>query len=336
MTQNKKPTKQYATNTAQQRACCFRLDYSYFINHKCLDCEFCYSKVDPPLKMLDRQFNTRFPSEKLYNTNLYKTPITISRNCDPLYSEGTTNNSYFMCKDFLDNKSQVIFKTAIHEIPERFIELFEKSKEDVLIQFRVVVDDSYLGDIVRGSISPKFSSTKNILDKAEELVNKGLNVSIIIDPFIIGINDGDVANIISKAYSKGISKFTIKQLFATDYFKSFLSKMIDKKFIDILSDKYANKFYTYDNMVYLGALLPILEKIQNLEDVYIGICCNSVVNKLVCKHDNCCLFDNPLGKYNPNISPMLRNVNVHKNILSVDKNKKHEPLINILRERDVS
>lgn len=303
-----KPVKKYVTTTIHHNGCYFKKDFSALWNSSCLDCEFCYKNI-PNRHLLENKvqcYDKAIESEKYYSTTLFKTPIVVSRLVDPLIRKYPFYKSHldvynttrkFLNEVLVKNNGQIIFKTSQEDIPDDLVRFFVEHKDDVLIQLRVFNDTTTVGETIRGFIAPNFSPTILLLKKAEYLLSLGLDVAIIIDPYIIGINNYDVIYIIEKFYNIGIKKFIIKQLFATEYFKGILSNYVDSKYIKILCDNYFNKYYSYDNLVFLDSLQPILKYIDSADDLYFSICCNSVANSLICKHDNCCLFDNPIGDY---------------------------------------
>lgn len=318
-----KHQKNYATTTSQQQGCYFRRDYSYLINNSCSKCKFCYSNIYPPLDVIDKTRNLQFKisTEIAFSDSFAKSPIVISKNCDPFANKVSRSASYVFMKRVLQQNGQIILKTARRIYYRSLSFLFSYyDKKDILFQLRVICDDTITGAKIREDIAPRFMPLAEQLNQAKELIALGYDVSFIIDPYIIGINDTDTPNIIRKAYDIGVRKFTIKQLFATDYFKKYLLTNIGARYVNILSDYYFDKYYTYDNLVFMNSLLPTLELIKELGDVYIGICCNKTVNELVCNHDNCCCFDNPIGIYNRDISPMVRG-------------NKNKPLVIQLRDR---
>lgn len=306
---SKKFQKNYITTTAQQQGCFFRRDYSAYHNKACAGCKFCYARIYPIIPMMDKisKLKFKFKTESVFSDTFLKTPIVISRYCDPFirYDFKLASNTFINL--VARNLGQVIIKTAGKIDKYTLEKIFPKFKKDnILIQLRVVCDSTYAGSIIQKEIAPLFLSFSKQLDQAKMLLDLGYNVSFIFDPYIIGINDHSLPKMIQQAYDIGIRKFTIKQLFATEYFKNYLSKSLDSKYTNILSDYYFDKFYTYDNLVFMNSLIPTLELIKELKDVFIGICCNGTVNSIISNHDNCCCFDNPIGIYNRNISPMTR------------------------------
>ena len=321
---SKKFQKNYITTTAQQQGCFFRRDYSTWHNYSCSGCKFCYSRINPKIPVMDKskKVNFKIKTEFAFSDTFMKTPIAISRYCDPFSRPTSLDNSNNIINTILSCNGQVIVKTGC-TIPNSALNILSKyNKEDILIQLRVVCDNTYIGNMLQKELAPKFLLFDDMLKQAEKLLDLGYDVSFIIDPYIIGLNSFTVPSMIKSAYDIGVKKFTIKQLFATEYFKDYLSKNINPKYIGILNDYYFDKFYTYDNIMFMDSLLPTLELMKTLEDAYLGICCNSTVNSLVCNHDNCCCFDNPIGIYNRDISPMVRS-------------NKDKPLVITLREREI-
>lgn len=293
--------KLYATTSVISDACYFRKDYSHSINSKCLDCAFCYRKTISKTK--ERRYPSRWiETEAGYSKELYSAPVVVSRYCEPFFNETYKNHSLHVAKDILANNGQVIFKTV-----DPCEEAIELRGPNVQIQLRLV--SGSFGDLsreVQKLIAPGFPDPYNMLTKNKRLK---FTDTVIIDPIIVGINTAQLPTFVKMLYDTGIRKIILKQLFATQQFKSFIAKHMDGKFVTILSEQ-VGKYWTYRNDVLLYHLTDFLKECM-VYNVTPSFCMNKDLNELaqqVIGHPvrNCCQFENPIGYYDPNVNVMDR------------------------------
>ena len=119
-----------------------------------------------------------------------------------------------------------------------------------------------------------------------------VNTSVIVDPFIIGVNETEIFKIIDDMVEFGLKKLIIRQLFATSKFKSELSSIIAYNG-QILSEK-VESFYTYKNDLLLRHLLPLMEYADN-KGIKVTLCGNKTLNSLLLDvGENCCQIETDL------------------------------------------
>jgi DNA repair photolyase len=285
--------KNYATLSSCNHTCLFRKDYSYVINGKCLDCKFCYNKVEG----LNRKHRSSalLDIELEWNDSALKVPITVSRYCDPLYSETSTKNSIYVIKKVLSNNGQVIFRTAKHEIPDEIYDLAKEYKDDFMFQGRVFSNDTNLSQILCNTFCPNFSKFTDMLDTIIKFKDIGVDVSVFLDPYILGINEGFVYEMIDRLADKRIGNITIKQLFATDFFKSILTQFIPR-YSALLSQKVGD-YWTYQNRDLVYPLMLIKRYIKDHKyDINFSVCNNSEIRDAI-GDENCCLFSKANAVY---------------------------------------
>lgn len=292
---NKKQYKAYGTSSVFSDCCMLKRDYSYTMDYNCLDCKFCYATQNKyDCKKIKLRTYKYFLIEKDYFPDMFKVPIVMSRFCDPFYSKGSTNNSIKIAREIFENNGQVILKTSQANIPEEMIELLSSNNKDCLVQLRIISDDSYTGNLVKDTLSPRFSYTKDMFKTAELLKSKNIDVSIFIDPYIIGLNS-HLNKIIETMDKLDIRKLNIKQLFATEKFVRYLVSDLSFAYASLIKNK-AGIYYTYNGIDFLKSLLPNIELCDKY-NIDIGICFNKEVNKVICKNNNCCLINNPRYLY---------------------------------------
>lgn len=283
--------KNYATSMAFNKTCMLKRDYSYIINGKCLECKFCYKHAVPGTKSKIRM-SKMLPLEELTSPSLYKTPITISKYCDPAYGNLALANSIEVARRIIEKGGQVIWKSAkVSSAPAEFIRFPKQSQ----LQGRVIAADTKTGEIVRKMIAPNFDNTKAILTHLDLYQRCGLDVAISFDPLILGLNDSDLYIIAHQAAALNIKKIIVKQLFATDYFKTFLTSHVGKDCANLLSER-VGPFWTYKSEDLLKTMHGVLLDTKDL-DIQFSMCGNKDINSLLNTHSNCCLFDNPNAIY---------------------------------------
>jgi DNA repair photolyase len=291
--------KNYATTSSCNHTCLFRKDYSYVVNGKCLECKFCYNKVDG----LNRKHRSSalFDIELDWNDSALKVPVTVSRYCDPLHSNTSIKNSIYVIKKILENNGQVIFRTAMHVIPEELYELATTYKDNFMFQGRIFSMDTSLSMALCKTFAPGFSEFKDMINTTIRFKEIGVETSIFMDPFIIGINDGYINDILDSLAANDISKITIRQLFATDFFKSALMQFIPR-YSNLLCQKIGD-YWTYSNSDLIYSILLIDEYIKrNNYNIRFSICNNSEIRDM-CGESNCCLFDNANAVYESSGNP---------------------------------
>lgn len=283
--ENKVTKKAYIT-TSTGGACGLRYDYSFAINCKCLECVFCYKHlVNRPARK--KYVGSLAYIERRYNKHLFSIPITVSRYCDPLYSKDSIHNSYIFCEYVLANGGSVIFKTAIPNIPDKFLQLFEKYSDKVQLQIRLFATNTVYGNIIMSEYCNNFSTFDKFIDVID---NTSCDKAIVIDPLIIGINDNQVLQIVKHALDYDIKKIIIKQLFSTPYFKTKLS-FVSKRYAALLLQNVSCNYSTYDNLDIIDSLSTVIEYC-NVHDIKLSFCQNATLNKLLGIGHNCCLNDN--------------------------------------------
>jgi DNA repair photolyase len=296
--------KIYATRMILNNTCYMAKDYSHTVNGQCLGCHFCYKYLND---YNDRIYQSQWIEKELeYNKDLYLAPIFISRYCEPFIDANKTKHSLSVAQQFLENKSQVIFNTYA---PEHFdnieiMNLIKKYNRRVMIRFKVFNSEmTETSKIIKNTFCPNVPPIKDVYNRIEKY--DFVDRSIVVDPYIIGVNSNDVLPIIDKAIELGIKKIHIRQLFATGYFKNYLYTFTGKS--NYLTEK-AGEFWTYDNHTLLKSALPIIEKCYK-NGIDIQFCMNKELNKVLNnkKYNNCCMLNKPIGVYNINKNPMDRN-----------------------------
>lgn len=287
--------KNYATVSSCNDTCFFRKDYSYVMNGKCLECKFCYNKIEGLNKKT--RTSSLFDIELEWNDSALKVPVTVSRYCDPLYNEAAARNSIYVIKKILENNGQVIFRTAIHNVPQEIYDLAEKYKDNFMFQGRSFSFDSDLSFALCKAFAPGFSKFGDMLKTIVKFKDIGVDVSLFIDPYILGINEGYVFDMIDAASDAGVSKLTVKQLFATDYFKSILMQFVPR-YSSLLTQKLGD-YWTYQNEDLLVPIHLIQRYVQeNSYNIELSVCNNAEIRDLICSK-NCCLYDNAGAIYTP-------------------------------------
>lgn len=262
-------SKNYATTTSCT-ACPFKKDYSYYVNSKCLDCKFCYRNGNPK-----RRQASLLLKEAELNSNLFKAPITISKYCDPFYDKWSTENSLKAIEIIQNNGGQIILRTSRNSLLSKI-----EDTRNIELQCRTIT--SFENDNIRAILAPGFESP--FVDE------RFSNFSFFFDPLMIGVNDKDLLRLIASKKSK---KIIIRQLFATSYFKEYLSTVAGKRWSSILTQN-INGYWTYDNTLLLAAVSHIIEyAIQ--QNVQISFCGNPTLNQIIGLDVNCCLINNPIG-----------------------------------------
>jgi len=269
-------SKNYATTT-DCTSCPFKKDYSYYINAKCLECSFCYRNGNPK-----RRQASLLLKEAELNPNLFKAPITISKYCDPFYNEWATKNSLEAIGIILENKGQVILRTSQHDGVKKVIKKFHSDLDRIYVQSRCL--ESFNTNNISRAISPRIESA--FYD------DKLRHMSYFFDPLIIGLNDIELKQLLKH---EKVNKIVIRQLFATDYFKEYLSNAIGKRWSSSLNTN-INGFWTYDNSFLLALLAPVIEIAFKLNK-QISFCGNPTLNQAIGLNMNCCLINNPIGMY---------------------------------------
>lgn len=291
--------KNYATVSSCNDTCYFRKDYSYMMNGKCLDCKFCYSKVEGLNKKA--RSSSLFDIELEWNDSALKVPVTISRYCDPLYNNTAIKNSIYVMKKILENNGQVIFRTAIHEIPEEIWDLAKEHKDNFMFQGRVFTYDSKLSYALAKAFAPGFSRFSDMLQTMVRFKDLGVETVMYVDPLILGVNEGYVTNMVDDAARVGIKKILIRQLFATDYFKDMLTQFMPR-YSSMLSQQLGD-YWTYRNEDLLIPIYVLREYIEREEyDIELSLCNNAEIRDLICEK-NCCLFDKARAVYTSSGNP---------------------------------
>lgn len=288
--------KNYCTSTCISSSCSLRRDYSYATNSTCLDCKFCCSKTG--INKTRLHLSKYIDTEQEYSKELYYTPVSISRYCEPFLNKTYIKHSLYIANKFLDEGSQVIFKTRF---PDPIIKDLP-NKENIQIQIKFFNTDTLASERIRSILCPNTPSLKNSIKSIVGF--EEFNKVCLVDPYIIGINDIEIKEIINKCYDNGIQKVILKQLFATDYFKTYLNNYTDKS--NLLTEK-VGKYFTYRNETLCRYILPIVELCYK-KNIDISFCMNNEINTLIMnkKYNNCCLFENPNGIYNITKDPMYR------------------------------
>lgn len=276
---------QYATTSNLSMSCPFLKDYSYYTNWKCLDCKFCYSKLDykPVVK---KRYSKFIFDEYRVNPNIFKVPVTISSYCEPFVTDSVTTQSLDIINAFLDHDGQAIIKTAKSNLRE---DVFERLNKDTMFQGRVFTSTDSTSNGIRQALAPGYSNTSDMLELLSKLSKKGVETALLFDPLVIGLNDYYLFDLLDKVQDFGVNKVIIKQLFSTEFFKSYLSLYIGKRYSNAL-DQETCGYFTYDNILLLSKLYKVFEKAEK-KNIYISMCYNKYINKLVNKMDNCCLFE---------------------------------------------
>lgn len=285
--------KNYATSMCFNNTCMLKRDYSYIINGKCLDCKFCYRHAVPGTKSKVRSA-TMLEFEEKCSPHLYKVPVTISRYCDPYYSEGSLRNSRAVARRVIAQGGQLIWKSA----KASFGPMDFYMSPNAQMQGRIITADTKTGTIVRKMIAPNFDSTFSILTwlgAYRDLSMNRMDVAISFDPLILGLNDADLYIVAQQAAQRGLKKIIVKQLFATDYFKAFLASNVGKDCSNLLTEK-VGPFWTYKSELLLQTMHGVLQDTQGL-GIEFSMCSNKDINSLLNDSNNCCLFNDPKGIY---------------------------------------
>lgn len=279
--------KNYATSSSQNKSCYFRCDYSYEVNHKCLDCKFCYSKLAPQPRLKVR-VGKLIDIEKDWNRHLYKVPITVSRYCEPFRSAASIRSSIYVMNHVLSNGGQIILRTSLANMPKEAFDLLTKYKNNVQFQPRIsFAEQTTLSKEIKRELSPHTSTAHTLLNQARILSEHGVETAVFFDPLIVDCNVTDLQDICKSLRSFNVSNIIVRQLFATPYFKHFLS-MSNKRLALLLTEN-VGSYSTYKNEVLLKALIPTID-IAADQGLNLSMCCNRQVNEVLGLNINCCLF----------------------------------------------
>lgn len=292
--------KTYATRTTLNNACPIPKTYDFVINDFCLKCEFCINKAENKNKKIYQSSNIEI--EEGFSKELYLTPLVISKYSEPFQNKGMIDHCLTVANRFLKNNSQVIFRTSLPEAIskkkynfDRIQNFLIQNKNNIQLQIKTCFGSSEISNLNRAFIC----KNRNNIDNQIDLIKKFEVEDIVcfIDPIIIGLNSNDIVDIIKTYQDNNINKVIFKQLFSTEYFKYYLNRLIDGKFIKILSEK-VGKLYTYRNDILLHHLYKGIEYCENNNITY-SFCMNRELNEIIgLKYNNCCLLDNPIGIYN--------------------------------------
>lgn len=290
-----KPVRSYATSQAGNKTCFFKCDYSFFHNHQCLGCKFCYRLISTPYppKRISPGY---IESEKTSNKHLYKVPITVSRYCEPFLNELFTKNSLHVIVNILENNGQVIIRTSQANLPEEIYSLIDKYKEKIMLQFKVAFHTSISASVLKKELCPGYSSWSDIKKTIEKLDTK--HIAILFDPYMIGLNSqSDINNVVIDMAALGLEKLIVSQLFSTYHYRSYL--LNTNREIGLKLQESVGDYFTYDNISLLLSLLPTIE-LCNKHNINLSMCNNKHINQVLGLSTNCCLFDNPDNMYDPN------------------------------------
>ena len=286
--------KNYATTLVKTKSCYFKRDYSYISNptgRDCLRCVFCYKRS----ASLSRKCHSAhlLKSEMQHSEQTLKTPIIISRLCDPFATRFTERQTKTAIEIILENNAQFILKTS-QCIPGYIGEMMTGHEDDILIQYRMVTSGKENDKAILRFLAYRFPPVEKLKENMK--LFSQFNRAVIFDPYIIGINDTSLYNLIPELAEVGINKIIVKQAFLTPKFAPWISQKIDRKFGNLLNVE-VNGFMTYDNVVMLEYLYPAL-KLAKENNVSISFCNNRYLNELLYPGYNCCQFDKPKGIYN--------------------------------------
>ena len=281
--------KNYATSMCFNKTCMLKRDYSYVTNGKCLDCKFCYRHAVSGTKPKYRMAKMLLIEER-FSPSLYQVPITISKYCDPNCTPTTQTNSRLAAERILHQGGQIIWRSAIPLTPARFI-----NHPKVQVQGRIITADTRTGDVVRSMIAPNFTSAGIMLRHLKTVTDHGTDAVVNFDPLILGLNDADLYIVAQQAAQHGLKKIIVKQLFATDYFKSFLASNVGKDCSGRLTEK-VGPFWTYKNELLMEYMHNVLQDTKDT-GVEFSMCSNKEINPLLNDYNNCCMFNNPDGIY---------------------------------------
>jgi hypothetical protein len=259
-------------------ACPFAYSYSYSINGKCLDCAFCYKQKGSNHKRLQANNLDKFITGDILNI-----PVIVSTSCDPMYSLTAMDESLKVVECVLTNGGKIVYKTAKSGIDPRIYELASVYKTSFLYQPRFVSTNSLQGNVIKNNIAKNFDIADSILEEISRFKETGCQIVPVFDPVILHINDHQVKDLVINLKSIGINKIILKQLFATDSFRSQVLLYNPEAFRD-LNIKIGD-YYTYDS-------LHLLEHMKDLFDldVKISFCSNHHLNRLLDTY-NCCQFE---------------------------------------------
>lgn len=296
--------KIYATSTVISNTCMIPKDYSYSTNGKCLECKFCTKLTDDHKERL--HLSRYIEEEAKYSENLYLAPILISRYCEPFLNETYIRHSLHVAQSMIGNGSQVIFRTnGINLEHPDVVNFLKSNRTNVQVQLKVFIGDTLTGNQIREVLCPNRLVASESLRLLSKLIENNVDAALLIDPYIIGINDADVLMLIKAGSRLGLKKVIIKQLFATEYFVRYLSTMVDKRLISLLSEQ-VGKFKTYSNLALLPSLKDLIE-VTDVEGIDVSFCMNKEINQVLgIRYNNCCMLDNPVGVYDLSSSLMYR------------------------------
>ena len=283
--------KYYATSTIPDKGCYFRRDYSY-MNYPdtCFGCEFCYIKKDEKRNVKPKTY-LYFLREKFFSPNMYRTPIVMSRFCDPLFRKESTTHTSLVAKNIIENKGQFILKTAKTKIDDGIFDLMSKNPTNAQLQLRFMSDETASGKSLQKRIAPKFGYPTKMIELGIKAIAKGIPTVAVFDPYIPGVNGGNLVNLMPKLSEAGITKLIVRQLFPTKYFLGILRSFSVSRFTKF--SEIQGDHYIYDNVLLLESLVPVIEAAQKY-GIILSICSNRYINDLIFEGANCCQFDNPI------------------------------------------
>jgi hypothetical protein len=260
--------------------CNINLDYSPYIGHACNECDFCYSKC------IDIVQSRQYLSNKIFVGNSISkidSPITIGRYHDIFRNNYMINNILLFLNEVLSTGHKVIIIISNSNIPDAFLDICSKYKDQILIHIKIFSDDSIYGTSLRKLFAPKFNEM-NSFDNF--IVTSNLNIAIKIDPIILNINSDMIDNIVTHFKSIGVKKFILKTICATNSFKNKIS-LISRRYASLLSDG-DDRYFIYPSDIIFDTLNSVIIK---HDDVSFSFCENKILNKILGKDNNCCQID---------------------------------------------
>jgi hypothetical protein len=221
------------------------------------------------------------PSLKQKSRCLNKAPTTVSRYCEPFSNDFATRRTVHVLDAIGACSGQAIIRTSKILLPEINCE--------AMIQGKIFTGNSLVSNIIRNEIAPGFVSAKTMLNMLSKYTLEGRETAVYFKPLIFGVNENDLLELISSVQDYGVNKIVIRQLFATECFRSYLSFFISNRDVRLLTEQ-VRDYYTYDNFDLLNKLYNVFNEAEK-RGVLLSFCGNEYLNKLICKANNCCLYE---------------------------------------------
>ena len=178
----------------------------------------------------------------------------------------------------------LVTKSAVPMIP-RVVDLLGRARDRCQVQISLAwMDNQRAREFEPGAPSPR-----RRLRVIETLLNNGIDVVLRVAPIIIGVNSGDVVNLMDQFLALGGKKVIIEELRCDRPFRQYL----EDRYPDaaaLLSEKRIRNYYRYPESTVEPLFREYRDHAQRL-GLRLGICSNAVLEQRLNSNENCCLVD---------------------------------------------